>query len=292
MKSTTFLTILLLCSVLLNAQISITEFRKLEEKVNGLVTENQNLRTEVANLKSSLSQLKQTISSQNSSIDKLKELIQQVKTFVNQKIGSIEQSVATAIEDAKEESEKALGKLNNVLPVGSIVAYHLDITKIPSNWALCDGKPVTDHSSIYYNFKTPNLSGYFIRGKTSFESIGDKGGSDTEPAHTHSIPSHKHEVGSHSHYFTTNQASISANKSCATSTSGLACTANNPNEQFFLAASYQSTFETATAHSHSGTTGNASTGYTGKGGSGITGASGGGNNIPEYKAFHYIIKIK
>lgn len=46
------------------------------------------------------------------------------------------------------------------------------------------------------------------------------------------------------------------------------------------------------SHAHSGTTGNASKGYTQSGGGGTTGAGGGGNNIPEYKAFNYIIKIK
>jgi Skp family chaperone for outer membrane proteins len=298
MKNTAFSIAFFLFTISINAQISIAEFRKLEEKVNGLVTENQNLRTEVANLKSSLSQLKQTNSSQNSSIDNnkrtLEERVKQVETSVSQKIYSLEQSVASSIEDAEEETEKALQKLNNVLPVGSIVAYHLDISKIPGNWALCDGRTITDPNSIYNGYKTPNLSGYFIRGKTSSESVGQTGGRNDIPSHTHSIPSHKHEVGDHTHPFTTNE---NRGGFYSKQISYVDLKYAIPNGDAFYGYKQKIVyFENETDydgnHSHSGTTGNASSGYTQTGGSGTTGTGGGSSNIPEYKAFNYIIKIK
>ena len=237
--------------------------------------------------------------------DKIKALPNNVTAQVN-KASSIQDKKMIPIQDKFEEKNNELQETNNrqdesikelkdasllsTLPVGTIVMYYGN--NPPSNWAICDGHQVTDPKSPYYGKNLLDLRGLFVRGKTSSESLCDEGGQDYVNGHTHYMPEHKHEVGSHTHTFTTNSASISANKSGTNSDEGLAAFKGFPNSQFFLAAPYQSSFEQATSHSHTGTTGNASSGYTAMSGSGNTESSGGHYNIPRYVAFNYIIKIK
>jgi len=75
------------------------------------------------------------------------------------------------------------------VPVGSIVAFSGNVSTIPSDWALCDGKGVT-----------PDLNGMFIKGTSNPNHINIKGGSEdsTMPAHTHAMD--------HGHKGTTNTA--------------------------------------------------------------------------------------
>lgn len=68
--------------------------------------------------------------------------------------------------------------INNVLPVGTIIAFGGDTLEIPDGWLLCNGKnlPKKDYSKLFgtiknnwggdgiENFKLPDLRGQFLRG--------------------------------------------------------------------------------------------------------------------------------
>ena len=71
------------------------------------------------------------------------------------------------------------------VPVGSIVAFSGNISNIPSDWKLCDGKGIT-----------PDLNNMFIKGVTDPNLAGVSGGTKkaTMPSHTHTA-NHGH-VGS------------------------------------------------------------------------------------------------
>ena len=51
---------------------------------------------------------------------------------------------------------------SNTLPVGTILPYVGDLSKIPHGWALCDGTN-----------GTPNLTGRFLQGSNIVSAIGD-----------------------------------------------------------------------------------------------------------------------
>lgn len=69
---------------------------------------------------------------------------------------------------------------NNLLPVGSIIAFSGDT--IPQNWALCDGTN-----------GTPNLVGKFIKADSS---TGEEGGKEEITIEIENLPSHTHTVTS------------------------------------------------------------------------------------------------
>lgn len=174
------------------------------------------------------------------------------------------------------------------LPVGSVVAFARDATQVPTGWVLCDGRTISDASSIYNGYKVPDLSSHFIRGKGSNENLLSEGGSNY---HSHTIPSHTHEIGSHTHSFTTNE---NRGGSWSTTINYVTLDRAIPNGDAFTNHSQKVMWLDNSGsydgyHSHSGTTGNASSGYTASGGSGSTGSE---NNIPKYIALNYIIKIK
>lgn len=220
-------------------------------------------------------------------IKALQGQVSNLKTSLNSQKTDFEQDVSdlkTTISDNKRESNQ---KINDVLlkslPVGSIVSFGLEATSLPSGWILCDGRKISDASSIYNGYNVPDLRSQFIRGKSSSETLASSYGSNS---HSHSMPKHKHEVGSHTHSFTTNSSSISYGGSCAY---GIACKSEGGQKQYILFGNSESEYRSNTSHSHSGTTGNASSGYTAEGGEGYTGSE---SNIPKYIALNYIIKIK
>ena len=80
------------------------------------------------------------------------------------------------------------------VPVGSIVAFGGNISTIPADWALCDGKGIT-----------PDLNGMFIKGVTDPNHVNATGGTKaaTMPSHTHTA-NHGHtgtaaSAGTHFH---------------------------------------------------------------------------------------------
>lgn len=270
--------------------------KKQQDEIEQLKKQVADLKNEISTLKAVLkNDVEQARTNQNTKIAtnrrNLEVQIQNQDSVFAEKMEVIKVEVADALKKNEDKIKKAIAKTDNLLPVGTIVAFHLAESGIPSNWVKCDGRKIADPNSIYNGYNVPNLVGYFIRGKTSKESIGDKGGSDTSPSHAHSISNHTHEVGSHTHNFATDMTSLGY-LNCQNPSYGLACVSGNGDAQYFIAASTESQIKAMTNHNHVGTTGNASSGYTGSSGGGTTGAGGGGSNIPEYKAFNYIIKIK
>jgi len=334
----------LLFPLIMYSQVSIEQFRKLEEKLNGLVVENQQLKDRVKSLEagqinlgnkvdresrsnrsknsSTKQEVESQIASQQSSVNaqitsfdtKLTQIeadliysvdrrIDVAESRLDTLISQTQSDVLSSIRDSKRNVDRyerrvksALSQLDNSLPVGSIVSYHLNPSNLPDNWVLCHGQEINDSASIYNGYKVPNLKGYFIRGKNDSEDNGDKGGKDYTSSHSHSIPSHRHEVGNHTHDFTTDRSRASFYYKTIYYTrldgeirAGGDFTWKNRTQKI-------SYFDTNTDndgyHKHSGTTGNASKDYTDYSGGDTSGSAGGHSNVPEYKAFNYIIKIK
>jgi microcystin-dependent protein len=102
------------------------------------------------------------------------------------------------------------------MPVGSITCYAGDIA--PTGWLLCDGaeKSQTTYSRLYSvlgskygaastgHFKLPNMTNKFPLGKSSSNTLGHTGGSNTVTLLEANMPAHTHTVtvdsaGTHSH---------------------------------------------------------------------------------------------
>lgn len=78
------------------------------------------------------------------------------------------------------------------MPVGGILPFFGDINRLPSNWAVCDGK-------IHDGIETPNLSGRFIVGATSNRnsghfSFGTIGGVSEVILEADQLPEHDHNI--------------------------------------------------------------------------------------------------
>jgi microcystin-dependent protein len=165
-----------------------------------------------------------------------------------------------------------------MLPVGSVVAFAREVSKIPSGWVLCDGRTISDISSIYNGYKIPNLQSHFIRGKGQSETLKAKGGKDEIPGHNHSM--------SHTHEFTTNE---NRGEFLSSTINYLTLDRPIPDGDAFTTHSQNVTWYDQSEsydgnHSHLGTTDGSSSSY--------TGSSSSETNIPEYIALNYIIKIK
>lgn len=92
------------------------------------------------------------------------------------------------------------------VPIGTIVMWNGDPSKLPPGWKLCDG------SGKYTDFSEkirwiPNLQGRFIvgySGSGDYNAIAKKGGSGSVTLSTSQMPSHSHtgttnKDGAHSH---------------------------------------------------------------------------------------------
>jgi microcystin-dependent protein len=90
---------------------------------------------------------------------------------------------------------------NNGVPVGGVIMWRGDVTKIPEGWALCDGTN-----------NTPDLRGRFIAGYSNdsndpnpdYKTIGNTGGEKKHALTVSEMPSHNHngntvDAGDHSH---------------------------------------------------------------------------------------------
>lgn len=296
MKTTITLIALIITPCLCFSQIGSEVDKRQQEEIDKLRKDVDALRKEISSLSSLKSEVERTKKNQNSNIASNKRTLEEKlaiqDSVLNQRMELIREEVNEAIEINEEDIRIATDKIDDAIPVGSIIAFHLPLYQLPDNWILCDGRKVNDPTSIYFGKRVPNLVGYFIRGKMNSENIDEKGGQDNVASHSHGITSHTHEVGNHTHSFTTNPSSIPGFRYCTNSNSGLECFEGNPNSQYFLAAPTENAYKERTLHSHSGTTGNASSGYTQSGGGGSTNSAGEHSNIPEYKAFNFIIKIK
>jgi microcystin-dependent protein len=114
----------------------------------------------------------------------------------------------------------------SLAPVGIIACFYSS-TMIPQSWAICDGQTIE-------GFRTPNLSGKFIKGASTMANNGEtneayfnthktKDGkiilkNENMPIHSHTITndgSHNHTInsnsaGSHKHSFTVNGGSVAS----------------------------------------------------------------------------------
>jgi microcystin-dependent protein len=107
------------------------------------------------------------------------------------------------------------------LPIGTILIYSL--TGAPTDYLLCNGTSYnrTTYSSLYSvigttygstsstTFKVPNFTSKFPIGKTSSQSLGDRGGVSSASITSDNLPSHKHSISMkfyHTHTITYNQS--------------------------------------------------------------------------------------
>ncbi len=130
------------------------------------------------------------------------------------------------INDARMQAVPYAKYADNGVPVGTIVPFAGTVDKIPSGWALCDGKSVSKTSNDFVqlysmiggawgesgsNFNLPDLRGYFLRGAggdanstdpdfssrtggAGNEKVGSKQ-NDAFKSHTHTM----NDAGEHSH---------------------------------------------------------------------------------------------
>lgn len=102
------------------------------------------------------------------------------------------------------------------LPIGTVVAWFGNQANLPTNWGLCDGKPVDDAFSDYKSLIGPNkpdLGGLSLVGSGPLSSspssvfhvdlkkMGQQGGAETVTLSADQMPTHKH-YGFGEHYQT------------------------------------------------------------------------------------------
>ena len=71
----------------------------------------------------------------------------------------------------------------NMFPIGTIIPYAGDLSKIPSGWHVCDGTN-----------GTPDLSDRFLTGAGATYKLGDTGGENYHELTVNELPSHSHRL--------------------------------------------------------------------------------------------------
>ena len=96
----------------------------------------------------------------------------------------------------KEEYDKKLAEKLNAfesvyslakVPVGTILPFYGDPSKLSANWKLCDEQEVTDSGSPFFKQNLPDLRERFPRGSLNNEDFGKTGGNDWVNGHSHKI---------------------------------------------------------------------------------------------------------
>lgn len=271
-------------------------YRLLLDKINGLSTRIENLEQKLSITETSTQRANdETANTMKSEVEKMRKSNDSATSSLQDQIEQMRQQMKEELEEATSDIREFLE--NNSLPVGSILPYNGSLLRLPDSWVLCDGKVVNDSESSYHGSKVPYLKGYFIRGKKDSEDKGDKGGDDYVSSHSHPISNHNHEVGSHKHEFTTNSnrggfRSNTIKYSLITGTKLLIGNKISRDTYTHRVSYFENDTDQDGYHKHWGTTGNALDGHTDYASSGSTDLTNRHSNIPKYKAYNYIIKIK
>lgn len=90
-------------------------------------------------------------------------------------------------------SESSMG----TVAIGTIAAFILQTSSIPTGWLLCDGNPVNGQTypeayNTYGITSTPNLNGQVLLGAGPNYTLGTSGGESTVKLSLEQIPSHQH----------------------------------------------------------------------------------------------------
>jgi hypothetical protein len=82
----------------------------------------------------------------------------------------------------------------DVVPIGSIVAFSGPKDKIPKNYELCDGELVVTPGSILHGQRKPKLFGTFLRGAPAGATELKGGGSESVTLTVDQLPAHSHAM--------------------------------------------------------------------------------------------------
>ena len=116
--------------------------------------------------------------------------------------------VMAPLAPAFQKQTSVPARLLESVPVGTIVAWHVDLTgtpPLPSSWQMCDGQMVTDPASPYFGQTLPDLNGegrYLRGGVFSGVMQDDATAVNGLSASTSTAGSHSHTMssaGAHSH---------------------------------------------------------------------------------------------
>jgi hypothetical protein len=121
---------------------------------------------------------------QDQRIKELEERIEQLQGDRDRDRGEYNKKLAELAEKLNAfESVYALAKV----PVGTILPFYGDPSKLTANWKLCDEQEVTDSGSPFFNQYLPDLRERFPRGAKNNEDFGKAGGNDWVSSHSHKI---------------------------------------------------------------------------------------------------------
>lgn len=73
------------------------------------------------------------------------------------------------------------------IPVGGITIFYGKENELPENWKIANGQLVNDPDSPYHKQRLPDLRETFVRGATDDEEVGDSGGRDERDTHRHTV---------------------------------------------------------------------------------------------------------
>ena len=80
----------------------------------------------------------------------------------------------------------ALASMGEV-PIGGIIMWTGKSSELPDNWVIAKGQTVADQESPLFGKTLPDLRRRFVRGATDDQAVGDEGGQDNKPPHSHKI---------------------------------------------------------------------------------------------------------
>ena len=73
------------------------------------------------------------------------------------------------------------------IPVGGITMYVGREADLPESWVIAKGQRVTDRGSPLFGKTLPDLREQFVRGAPDDQAVGDAGGQDRKPRHSHNV---------------------------------------------------------------------------------------------------------
>jgi len=187
------------------------------------------------------------------------------------KIDSISKSITYQIQQADSVLRLEINatRIQNFVPIGAIIEFSGDITKLPPNWKLCNGDMIHDAESPLNNQQLPDLRGKFLRGVEINGALSDQGGQDFIYSHFHPFSGESKDVsfGPQSIGSFTGHCSITSAADLISDCSSV-----------ILAVT-----KDGVGHTHSG--GHATT-------TGTTDPAGSQDNRPKYFSVYFIMKIK
>jgi len=171
-----------------------------EELTRTIEANNRNLNTALGQLKDEKEELAQTIEVNDRNLNTALEQLKDEKEELSQTIETNNRHLNTEIQQLKDQRNELRQDMNNLLPVGSIIAwvtkptkYTSELASLPDGWVRCNGD-IIPRPSIWAGKLAPDLNGEkrFLRGNSDRYVLTLEEDQMQDHKHTLKDPGHAH----------------------------------------------------------------------------------------------------